>query len=192
MTVQPPDDLRPAQVGLVLVGHPTLGQVAGTVVDLHRRGAVTVVGDALALGETAELAGWERDLAEDLAGGVDLEKALGRFRTGLVADAVAHRWFQHLRHDHRTEAGEDLATRARVFRVGLRSHRDDPELLAYAVVLGLADPETDAATRYAAALVGSARDLPGWAHERIERTFTPIGSDSPNDVRIAAMWGWSP
>ena len=141
----PPEGLRPAQIGIVLVGRPVVGHAAVTLADVAERGflQVTEIADGpagdwrlerpprqsrphghagLLPFEEALLDGLLPDGGESLLSGLtgQLASALRQFAHGLVRDAVHHGWLRHLHHDQRTAEGEQLAVQIRSFRSGLR------------------------------------------------------------------------
>lgn len=180
-----PDGLRPAQLGVVLVGRPVLGHAAATLVSLARRGLVTVeeadgtwrAGPA-ALGRRGELARFELALVDGLGAGPSLVSelpdqvapALRTFARDLVKDALHRGWLKHTHHDQRTTRGEDLAARTRTLRTALRRAKaagDDAairERLEYALVLGQLAGSDLPLARFGAAFVAACADLPGWRH----------------------------
>jgi hypothetical protein len=140
-----PEGLRPAQMGIVLVGRPILGHAAVTLADLAERGLLQVAeiaegpaGDwrlerpprqswpeghaALLPFEEALLDGLLPDGGKPLLSGLtgQLAPALRHFAHGLVRDAVHRGWLRHLHHDQRTPEGDQLAVQIRSFRSGLR------------------------------------------------------------------------
>lgn len=165
----PPDDLRPAQLGVVIVGRVILGHVGATVADLAQRGFV----------ELAEVPGVEADwVLTDLRGhagqdggrllrfeatlldglfagrstvrlaerGPELVPVLARVRSQIIRDAVRRGWLRRWRHDRRTSDGDQLLARAQAFRRALRAlvaagdHDQLASLAPYAMIFGLAVP----------------------------------------------------
>jgi hypothetical protein len=188
----PPEGLRPAQMGIVLVGRPILGHAAVTLADLAERGLLQVAevaegppGDwrlerpprqsrpegnaALVPFEEALLDGLLPDgkpLLSGLTG--QLAPALRHFAHGLVRDAVHRGWLRHLHHDQRTPEGEQLAVQIRSFRSGLRhmkaSGGEDAITghLSYALLFGLASRDRLPHARFAASWIRACASLPGW------------------------------
>jgi hypothetical protein len=140
---QPPDGLRPAQLGIVLIGRVILGHIGATLVDLNQRGLLEISeipgdGDQDWLltrrrdGAEAPLP-FEAALLDGLFAGQpavrlkriaqELVPALNRVRAQLHRDAVRHgrlrRW--HRREPRpRTKRGEQLLTQINSFRQELR------------------------------------------------------------------------
>lgn len=168
----PPGGLRPAQLGIVLVGRVILGHISATLVDLAERGFLRV--DEL---PGAREPGWLlTDLRDQAAGGRALQRFEATLLDGLFAQQSAVRlpeisqaliptlnrvWAQ-LRHDavrhgrlrrwHRTQRtarGEQLLKQIRVFRKDVRvlASAGDPDALAglvpYAMIFGLRAPSGD-------------------------------------------------
>lgn len=142
-----PDGLRPAQLGVVLVGRPVLGHAAATLVSLARRGLVTAAEEKdgtwrldSARSKGARFEGTRREptrfeparFESALLGGLpsepvplsalpdELAPALRQFADALIKDAVRHGWLKRAHHDRRTSRGEDLAARTRSLRAALR------------------------------------------------------------------------
>jgi hypothetical protein len=164
----PPGNLRPAQLGIVLVGRVVLGHVTATLVDLAQRGFLRI--DEV---DGHAGPGWLTDLRDQAAGrnsllrfevtllaglfarqptvrlseiGQGLVPVLNRFRAQLTRDAVRngrlHRW-------HRTQRpprDEQLLKQIRDFRRELRtlaaSGSNDAlaGLIPYAMIFGLRQP----------------------------------------------------
>ena len=146
----PPDDIRPGQLGVVLLGRVIIGDIAATLVDLSIRRLLRVQepdgepGGWLISPLQASAPRYRRDsllryeqiLLDGLAGdgtGASLPtlaprmpRVLGHAREALMHDAVHHGWLRHLHHDQRTETGEQLATRIRGFQRRLRQAARDP------------------------------------------------------------------
>jgi hypothetical protein len=142
-----PENLRPAQLGVVFLGRVVLGHLSATIADLAHRGVLTVAeapGDDWLLtdlrGRSAghgTLLPFEIRLLDGLfAGGraevtlsdlgPELIDALDRTRRSLRRDAVrrgwlGRDWLQRLRQDRRTPRGEQLLTSTRQFRRELRA-----------------------------------------------------------------------
>jgi hypothetical protein len=142
--LKPPDGIRPGQLGVVLLGHVIIGDVAATLVDLSIRRLLRVdeqegtdPGWLLTPLHTRApehrletLLRYERVLLDAVShDGARVRmssltnrmpKALDHTRAAVVHDAVHRGWLRHLHHDQRTEAGEQLVRRIRSFRRGLR------------------------------------------------------------------------
>jgi hypothetical protein len=211
---QPPDDLRPAQLGLVLTARPVLGHVAATLVDLHERGVVElqhadearwrlVRGDSEAVLSAAErhlldalLAGDEP--AELTALGRRLSRALHRFRIDVLDDAIAHGWLHRKTDEGLTPAGEAARDAARHYRAELRrALANQPtasagSLSGYAALLGLLPAEAPV-RRFARAFVAVAHDLRDWKPRPVARRDTSdlsINTDQWGGMSLdlAAAW----
>lgn len=140
----PPDGIRPAQLGVVMLRRVIIGDVAATLADLSIRRLLRVEehhgepGGWLVspLHATAprhrreSLLSYERTLLDGLSHGAaavslpslapQMPGVLERTRAALVHDAVHRGWLRHLRPHQRTDAGEQLASRIRAFQHGLR------------------------------------------------------------------------
>ena len=140
----PPDGIRPAQLGVVILRRVIIGDVAATLVDLSIRRLVRIEE------HDGELGGWvviplhataprhrresllkyERTLLDGLSHSASaaslpslaarMPDVLERTRTALVHDALHRGWLRHLRAGERTHAGEQLASRIRSFQRDLR------------------------------------------------------------------------
>jgi len=146
---RPPDNLRPGQVGVVLLGQVIIGDVAVTLVDLAVRrflavqeradshgpdGAgpdwsLTAVQAAGLAHRRESLLGYERTLLDAVAQGgststsslaTRMAEILADTRREIMHDAVHRGWLRHLHHDERTAEGEQLAARIRTFQHRLR------------------------------------------------------------------------
>ena len=143
---RPPDNIRPGQVGVVMLGRVIIGDIAVTLVDLAVRRflAVQELGDrqepegagpdwsltavqATGLAHRREsLLGYERTLLDAVAGGSQsslatrMTEILADTRQEILRDAVHRGWLRHIHHDQRTAEGEQLATRIRTFQNRLR------------------------------------------------------------------------
>jgi hypothetical protein len=146
---RPPDDMRPGQVGVVMLGRVIIGDVAVTLVDLAVRRflAVQERGDseepegaapdwsltavqATGLAHRREsLLGYERTLLDAVADGsqtttsslaTGMAQILAETRREILRDAVHRGWLRHIHHDQRTAEGEQLAARIRTFQNRLR------------------------------------------------------------------------
>jgi Predicted membrane protein (DUF2207) len=163
---QPPDGLRPAQLGIVLIGRVILGHISATLVDLDQRGLLEISeipggGDQDWLltrrrdGAEAPLP-FEATLLDGLFAGQpavrlseiaqELVPTLNRVRAQLHRDAVRH---GRLRRWHRgeprprTKRGERLLTQIHSFRQELRGLAASGDALAmgrlapYLIMFGL-------------------------------------------------------
>lgn len=168
----PPRDLRPAQLGFVLLGKVIVGHFSATLTDLAHRGLVglqELTGDAAQDWLVTDLRGqaagtllpFETALLDGLLAGQtqqhlsrlgpELLAVLNRTRVLIRRDAVRQGWYRRLRPGHRTPQGEQLLTEIKVFRQQLRvlaasgCLADRPELAAYATLFGLLAPSPPAA-----------------------------------------------
>jgi hypothetical protein len=199
----PPEGLRPGQLGVVAVGQVIIGDVAATLVDLAQRGLLRIDADTAAadggwlltaaVGARSRSAQsaveYEQVLIEGVAGAdkrgslsvlaSQLPDTLEKTRHAIVRDAVHRGWLHHLRHDQRTDRGEELVLQIRAFQRDLRHLKsaEGPEaltgrLLPYALHFGLTDPAQDLLVRFAHAFTATFADLPGWRPP--EHTRPPI------------------
>jgi hypothetical protein len=150
---RPPDNLRPGQVGVVMLGQVIIGDVAVTLVDLAVRRFLAAQDRAdsqepggagpdwsLSAVQTAGLSrrresllGYERTLLDAVAGGPATTSSLASrmaeiltdTRREILRDAVHRGWLRHLHHDQRTAEGEQLAVRIRTFQNRLRHFATD-------------------------------------------------------------------
>jgi len=205
----PPDGLRPAQMGVVLLGRVILGHAAVTLVDLAERGfmhaeetgqatspdwRIEITAPSRRTG-SPELLPFEEALLSHLAHGShqsllseltgQLAPALQRFKKDLIRDAVHHDWLGHLHHDDRTPAGEELAQQIRSFRSALRhlktSGGDDAldSYLPYALLFGLTSRDRLPHERFVGSWVQACAELPGWRSKEPARQ----GFDDPDFTR---------
>jgi uncharacterized membrane protein YgcG len=173
----PPGGLRPAQLGIVLVGRVILGHISATLVDLAQRDYLRI--EAVPGGEHWLLT----DLRDKVSGrdallpfevtlldglfalrsrvlvpgdGRDLVPVINKVRTLLRRDAVRRGWLRRLRPEHRTPSGEQLLRQIHDFRGRLRAQiaTANPEvsraLVPYAMIFGIPMPSevgTDATLR---------------------------------------------
>jgi hypothetical protein len=142
---KPPDGIRPGQMGVVMLGHVIIGDIAATLADLATR-RLLVVDE-----HDGEQPGWllrpqhkqapsyrletllpyERVLLEGLSRDgtpVSMSSLTARMpdvlkhtRATLLHDAVHRGWVRHVHHDQRTDAGEQLMGQIRRFQRGLRA-----------------------------------------------------------------------
>lgn len=166
----PPEDLRPAQLGIVLLGRVILGHISATLVDLAQRGflridaipgdddpdwLLTSLGDQAA--DRSVLLRFEATLLDGLFARQSAVRvseisqelilpALDQVRAQLRRDAVRHGRLRPWRRDQRTPRGEQLLQQIQVFRRELRAlaASGNPGALAglapYAMVFGLGVP----------------------------------------------------
>ena len=169
MSLAPPADLRPAQLGIVMLGRVILGHIAATLLDLAQRGFLRIdeipgdddhdwlltdlrgpaaTGSGLLRFEAALLDGifarqYPARLGE-ISG--DLIPALNQVRTQLYRDAVRRGWLRRWQHGRRTPRGEQLLKQIQSFRRELRALAAAGDSVAmahlapYVIVLGLGMP----------------------------------------------------
>ena len=163
-----PEDLRPAQLGIVLVGRMIAGHVSATMVDLAQRGFVGLeeihegadgdwlLSDRRGAGRSSAgpwLLSFERTLLDGVFDGntqvrmselgESLMPSLNRMRTQLRRDAVRHGWLRRWGQGKRTASGQQLLRHIHAFRRELRivASAEDATaagLTAYAMIFGLA------------------------------------------------------
>lgn len=165
-TPTPPEGLRPAQLGCVLLGQTVIGHVGATLAHLAQRGLLGIdptddstdpdwlLTDLRSTGLSGEvLADFEATL---LAGLFTNQRAvrlselspaliptLNRFRAQVRRDAVRQRWLRRWHRDKRTARGELLLRQIHRFRWDLRAlaaGSDSESLVSlapYAIVFGL-------------------------------------------------------
>jgi hypothetical protein len=168
----PPGGMRPAQLGVVVVGRVVLGHIGATVADLAQRGFLELTeqpgdgeGDWVLIdrrGQASQgdvrLLRFEATLLHGLVDGrpsvrlgergPDLVRVLERVRAQIVGDAVRRGWLRRFRSTRRTSQGDQLLASAQAFRRELRAlvaagDRDRLAGLApYAMIFGLAKPPT--------------------------------------------------
>lgn len=167
-SLTPPEGLRPAQLGIVLLARVILGHISATLVDLAQRGFLRideVSGDDpdwlltdlrdRGAGHSALLR-YEATLLDGLfvqQSAVRLSETnqalipvLNRVRAQLSRDAVGHGRLRFWRRDQRTPRGEQLLKQVHVFRRELRAlaasgtSRAPAGLAPYAMVFGLGVP----------------------------------------------------
>jgi hypothetical protein len=140
----PPEGLRPAQLGIVLLGRVILSHVSATLIDIAQRGFLGIeevrsgAGTDWLLTDLRDqagggglLLGFEVTLLDGLFGhqpvvllseiGEALIPALNRFRRQLRRDAVRHGWLRRWHRDKRTPRGEQLLRQIQGFRRELRT-----------------------------------------------------------------------
>jgi hypothetical protein len=151
MVPRPPDNLRPGQAGVVMLGRVIIGDVAVTLVDLAVRRFLAVqeqddshgldgadlgwsltAVQAIGLSHRREsLLGYERTLLDAvIAGGhtttsalaAGMPQILAETRREILHDAVHRGWLRHIHHDQRTAEGEQLAARIQTFHSRLRQY----------------------------------------------------------------------
>jgi hypothetical protein len=190
----PPRDLRPAQLGIILIGRVIVGHLGATLVDLCVRGFLRieeVPDDDGAQWLLTDLRGqapspgvpplpFEMTLLDGLFGpqaqvrlvgnGGELVPALNRVRAELGRDAVRSGCLRRWRRDQRTEQGEQLFRQIQGFRQELRARALSGAgvsgfLAPYMMIFGLAAaPGADVALHHDTATRPSA-EIP-W--ERLE------------------------
>lgn len=190
-----PDHLRPGQLGVVMLGRVIMGDIAVTLVDLCVRNLLQVEQVPAAGGSSdwslrprpgsapqhrrVSLLGYE----ETLLGGLSDQgeachlsllptqgaRLLDATRSAIVRDSVHHGWLRHLDHHKRTDEGEELARKIKVFQRQLRSFVSDhgnqevpDRLLPYALHFGYMASSDAPLAQFAHAWVEAFADLPGW------------------------------
>jgi hypothetical protein len=173
----PPGDLRPAQLGIIVVGRVIAGHIGATLIDLSRRGFLRIEevpggdspqwlltdlrdqepgpGEPLLPFEAVLLGGLFGSEAQVRLPGIgdELIPALNRVRAELRRDAVRRGWLQRWRRGRRTEQGGQLLRQVQGFRRELRARAltgaGVPAALApYMMIFGLAAaPATDTEPR---------------------------------------------
>ena len=159
--LRPLEDLRPAQLGVVLVGRVVLGHISATIADLAARGylrmdesgadwVLTDLRQSAASGR-GDLLSYEGELLAGLfdgrseAGlsglGKPFLQTLNRVRRQLIRDAVRRGWLRRWRRETRTTRGEQLLAAIQDFRRELRSAARaggvPPAQVPYAMAFGL-------------------------------------------------------
>lgn len=163
----PPQDLRPAQLGIILVGRVIVGHIGATLIDLCQRGFLRIEetpddADAQwmltdrrshAPGPGVPLLPFEAVLLDGLfrsqaqvrlpQAGAGLLPVIDQVRAELRRDAVRHGRLRRWRQNRRTEHGEQLLSQIQGFRQALRgrvlSGAGVPAALApYTMIFGLA------------------------------------------------------
>jgi len=166
--LRPPEGLRPAQLGIVLVGRMIVGHVSATLADLAQRGFLGLeeVRDSTdedwLLTDLRKGDGTLLDFELTLLNGVfdgksvvrlsELGEAmvpsLNQMRAQLRRDAVRHGWLRHWIREKRTTRGETLLSQIQGFRRELRALAAQGDsapasgLVPYAMVFGLAHGAT--------------------------------------------------
>jgi hypothetical protein len=214
----PPDGIRPGQLGVVLLGRVIIGDIAATLVDLSLRRLLRVAEPDGGPGgwlvaplhvsapryRRDSLLGYEQTLLDGLAGdgtGASLPslaprmpRVLDNARHELMHDAVHRGWLQHLHHDQRTGAGEQLAADIRAFQRRLRQVAAGPgqkdllngPLLPYAMHFGMADDDQHPLVRFARCWVDTFAGLPGW-HEPVPEPPNPLNDPVPKGDSYSGM-----
>lgn len=173
MSVTPPEDLRPAQLGIVLRGRVIFGHVTATLLDLAHRGFLELdevagptgpdwvltglcgppaTGRALLRYEATLLNGLfaRRAVVRMSQCGDSLTPVLDRCRGQLRRDAVRHGRIRPWRRNERSAHGTQLLRQIQGFRREVRAMlgSGDPAVLAdlvpYAMVFGLRGPSSAA------------------------------------------------
>ena len=202
----PPEGLRPAQLGVVLVGRPVPGHIGATIADLavrgylmlEERGADWVLTDLRTSAEPArgDLLGYEKELLEGLFddGGVAVLGELGvpfvdvldRVRGKLTADAVRNGRLRRWRRGKRTERGEELLAAIREFRRDLRTTAATVGLAAehvpYAMALGVAH---SAGPRLSSAISADPAARPGELAAEVPKSSSLW---SPSNQQFGTAW----
>lgn len=142
---RPPQQLRAAHLGALLIGRVVIGDIGAAVADLAvRRLAELAEADgqwlvkpAASAARLESLPGFERTLLRGLAavspsGGPGaapvaisaqtpgIAELLASTRSEITADAVSRGWLRRLQHGRRTGEGDKLAERTRAFQRSLR------------------------------------------------------------------------
>ena len=157
----PPEDLRPAQLGVVLVGRVVLGHISATAADLAARGYLRMEGSGAdwvltdlrqpAASGGSDLLSYEGELLAGLFDGrreVSLPglgkpflRTLDRVRRQLIRDAVRRGWLRRWRREIRTTRGDQLLAAIQDFRRELRAAARTggllPAQVPYAMAFGL-------------------------------------------------------
>jgi hypothetical protein len=140
-----PENLRPGQLGVVMLGRVIMGDIAVTLVDLCVRDLIRVEkvpgsdagSDWLLRPRLASapqhwrtsLLGYEETLLKGLSHQGETchlsslpgqARLLDATRSAVVRDSVHHGWLRHLDHQKRTGEGEELARKIRGFQRQLR------------------------------------------------------------------------
>jgi hypothetical protein len=182
----PPGQLRPGQLGIVVIGRVIFGHISATLADLAARGfarveelpgdgkpdwLVTDMRDQVPDGPA--LLGFEITLLDGLFAGQPaarlsavsqaLVPTLNHVRAQLRRDAVRHGRLRRWQRERRTAGGERLLAQIETFRKDLRAlaaaGKPDalaPGLVPYAMIFGFRAPP--AATLAPAARTGQGRD----------------------------------
>lgn len=160
----PPGDLRPAQLGVVLLGQAIPGHISATFADLEQRGflrieeipgddqdwLLTDLRDQAARGELLRFEATLLDGLFEFQSAVKLEEMtqvliplVRRVQAQVHRDAVRRGWLHRGPRRGRTEEGEELLAQIQSFRMKLRARADsgDAETMArlapYAIGFGL-------------------------------------------------------
>jgi len=211
-----PDKLRPGQLGVVMLGRVIIGDIAVTLADLavrqflavreqgdyHEPGgaqtdwSLTAVQAAGLAHRRESLLGYERALLDAVTGSSQetvsslaprMTQILAHTRREILHDAVRNGWLRHIRHDQRTDEGEQLAARIRTFQIQLRhfatSHGEEilaGPLLPYAMHFGLVHGDDLPLARFARHWVREFSVLPGW-HQEQPKAPDPLTEPMPVD-----------
>jgi hypothetical protein len=214
--LKPPGGLKPAQLGVVLLGQVIASHAAATFADLAVRGIIRVApsgvaGDGAAgdwelsrvpARKQAPLEPFEAALAGPLLSASApvllsglasrLPDALQRFRDSVIKDAVHRGWVRRIGHE-RTPAGDELGGQVSAFRGRLRHLKaSGPASIAgylpFAIVFGLAADEDLPLAAFADAWSQACSALPGWRHEPAPRREEPIQiSSTLSDTYLASL-----
>jgi hypothetical protein len=105
-----------------------------------------------------------------------MPQTLGEARDQIMHDAVSNGWLHRFRHDQRTDAGEQLATRIRRFQRDLRRLAADQgedaladRLLPFALHFGMVERDQLTLVKFAHAWVGEFANVPGWQQPAADR-----------------------
>lgn len=213
-----PENLRPGQLGVVMLGRVVVADIAVALVDLWVRDFIQVekVPGADASGDWSlcprpatastsgrgSLLGYEETLLKGLPGQggacylsslpAHVARLLEVTRSAIVRDSVRRGWLRHLDHHQRTEKGEELAGKIRVFRGRLRhfvsgqpNQAVPGELLPYALRFGFMTRDDALPAQFAHAWVEAFADLPGWQAPEPGRSAPEDGPLLNNDDKMS-------
>jgi hypothetical protein len=188
----PPDDFVPGYVGVAVIGHVIMGDIAVTLTDLATRGLLRAQPfgggrypdwilsvpqaprpDDLRDHEVALLDGIADSGDEDGVYLSDLRNnfkpALERARSAIIQDGIRHGWLH--RHSHRTLKGEEMGRTVEAFERELRDLMKDEGTsilrqmyLPYALHFGLVKPNGTPLAELAGEWLHTFKDLHGWNH----------------------------
>lgn len=203
----PPEGLRPAQLGIVLVGRVVAGHVSATLADLAQRGFLGLdeVGGAAAadwmltdlrVQTSPRPLAFEATLLDGLfsrermvrlsAAGPELLPVLNRLRAQLGRDAVQRGWLRRWRRGQRTPRGEQLLREIHGFRWELRALAaagGSPALgglVPYAMVFGLMPAVVSVADQPHPAAAGGQETEVAWSQaDRFARSWQEVCARLP-------------
>ena len=208
--------LKPGEIGLVVMGRVTMGDIAVTLVDLAVRGLLQVEkaddgGDWLLRPHQGApvqrmVVEYEKKLLENLAPGggearlsslaADFGRRLEKIRESLEHETAAKGWVRHLHHDQRTPEGEELAGHVRAFHRDLRRRKSDGgeeaisgALLPFALHFGLVSEDSMPLAQFAHAWVRAFSDLPGWRLVQRPRSVNEIYDADLNEPLFGHVLG---